>query len=144
MEDFDDLFYQFARQYRVRFSHNAIQRLKLHSWPGNIRELKNLVARSSAYFSKEIVDEIKVEQMIDKNATQLVRESEIQTTNGNIDYTNAETLPVIKEIEKQMIIKRMTHNRGNQRKTAQDLGMPKSTLHDRLKTYDLDPDLFKA
>jgi DNA-binding NtrC family response regulator len=28
-------------------------------------------------------------------------------------------------------------NHGNQRKTAADLGMPKSTLHDRLRTYGI-------
>ncbi|MEK6773837.1 MAG: sigma 54-interacting transcriptional regulator [Bdellovibrionota bacterium] len=140
MEDFDDLFYQFAKLYRVRFSHNAIQRLKNHTWPGNIRELKNLVARASALFSKESVDEIKVENLIDKTM--------IENTNDNFTNESAEenspTLPVIKEIERQMIIKRLAANRGNQRRTALDLGMPKSTLHDRLKDYNIEVESFKA
>lgn len=140
MEDFDDLFYQFARQYRVRFSHNAIQRLKNHSWPGNIRELKNLVARASALFSKESVDENKVETLIDKTLMDPVATGEIAAPVD--DQTS--TLPVIKEIERQMIIKRLAANRGNQRRTALDLGMPKSTLHDRLKDYNISVDSFKV
>lgn len=43
-----------------------------------------------------------------------------------------------------MIIKRLAANRGNQRRTALDLGMPKSTLHDRLKYYNINIESFKA
>ncbi len=140
MEDFDDLFYQFARQYRVRFSHNAIQRLKNHTWPGNIRELKNLVARASALFSKESVDEHKVENLIDKTMIEDLSSGMAPP----VAEESTSTLPVIKEIERQMIIKRLAANRGNQRRTAMDLGMPKSTLHDRLKDYNIEVETFKA
>ena len=50
MEDFEDLLYFFAREMRVRFSVGAIEVLKNHSWPGNIRELKNAVARAHALY----------------------------------------------------------------------------------------------
>ena len=139
MEDFDDLFYQFAKQYRVRFSHNAIQRLKNHSWPGNIRELKNLVARASALYAKESVDEQNVELLIDKTLISETFEAEPLPVEDN-----SLNLPVIKEIERQMIIKRLAANRGNQRRTALDLGMPKSTLHDRLKDYNIQAESFKV
>jgi len=39
-----------------------------------------------------------------------------------------------------MIRSRLIANRGNQRKTAADLGMPKSTLHDRIRVYGIDVD----
>ena len=48
------------------------------------------------------------------------------------------------EKEKQMIITRLEANKGNQRRTASDLGMPKSTLHDRLKYYSINPAQFKV
>jgi DNA-binding NtrC family response regulator len=37
-----------------------------------------------------------------------------------------------------MIVRRLIANQGNQRKTAKDLGIPKSTLHDRIKSYSID------
>lgn len=55
-----------------------------------------------------------------------------------------QSLSVIREIEKQMIIKRLAANHGNQKLTALDLGMPKSTLHDRIKNYGIDVKQFKA
>lgn len=137
MEDFEELFYTFAKKHRVRFSFQAIQRLKKHSWPGNIRELKNLVARASVLYRGQLVDEVQTEKLIDKTLLSAEEGSLAQSGNAK------DTLPVIKEIEKQMIIKRLAVNRGNQRRTANDLGMPKSTLHDRLKFYNIDVEQFK-
>jgi DNA-binding NtrC family response regulator len=131
MEDFEDLLYTFAKALRVRFSFGAISRLKKHSWPGNIRELKNLVTRAAAIYPKELITEEHVEKLIDR--TLIEKESDCSLKN----------FPVIKEIEKQMIVKRLSANQGNQRRTAQDLGMPKSTLHDRLRYYNIDVNNYK-
>ena len=51
---------------------------------------------------------------------------------------------MIKEIEKQMILKRLAANHGNQKRTAIDLGMPKSTLHDRIRNYEINIEDYKA
>jgi transcriptional regulator with GAF, ATPase, and Fis domain len=125
MEDFETLLYGFAREMRVRFSHDAIITLKQHTWPGNIRELKNAVARASALYPKELVERDHIHRLLDLN---LPPQTEMSISKK----------PMIREIEKEMIIHRLIVNRGNQRKTAADLGMPKSTLHDRIKTYEID------
>ncbi|MFN7729647.1 MAG: sigma 54-interacting transcriptional regulator [Bdellovibrio sp.] len=137
MEDFEELLYCFAKQYKVRFSLAAINRLKKHTWPGNIRELKNTVARASAFFPKQQIDEAHVERIIDAYS---LKQSAVYGQPAPVTVEGQ--LPVIKEIEKQMIIKRLAANKGNQRRTASDLGMPKSTLHDRLRLYQIDPRLF--
>lgn len=133
MEDFDDLFYQFAKTFKVRFSHDAIQKLKKHSWPGNIRELKNVVARASALYPGKSIEMEFVDKLVDSFGVEL---NPLLPPGVNSQLQSE--LPVIKEIERQMIIKRLCANRGNQKKTAADLGMPKSTLHDRLKTYQIE------
>lgn len=130
IEDFDDILYQFAKEMRVRFSFSAIQRLKKHSWPGNIRELKNMVARASAFFPKSLVDVQEAEHLLNQTCGVFLSE---------LSPDPNERLPIIKEVERQMIIKSLITNHGNQRRAAVDLGMPKSTLHDRLKTYQIDP-----
>lgn len=134
MEDFEDLLYTFAKKLRVRFSFNAIARLKKHPWPGNIRELKNLVSRAAALYPRQQIEESHIEKLIDKTLLDPNEQQKSLQANS----------PVIREIEKQMIIKRLIVNKGNQRRTAHDLGMPKSTLHDRLKYYDIDPGQFKV
>jgi DNA-binding NtrC family response regulator len=129
MEDFDDLFYIFARGARVRFSYAAIQRLKLHSWPGNIRELKNVVSRAKAFWGTTEVSEDDIAQLIDVLPTDATHSEGFRAGRN-----------VIREIEFEMIKSRLVANRGNQRKTAADLGMAKSTLHDRIRVYGIDLD----
>jgi DNA-binding NtrC family response regulator len=140
LEDFDELLYSFARQMKVRFSFNAIQALKKHDWPGNIRELRNVVARASALFPKKYIEEKHIDLLLNK------KERLAHAPTG-VNYTgpgDSNQMSVIREIEKQMILKRLAANQGNQKRTAIDLGMPKSTLHDRIKHYNIDLDQFKG
>jgi transcriptional regulator with GAF, ATPase, and Fis domain len=135
MEDFDEIIYSFARKMRVRFSFSAIQKLKKYHWPGNIRELKNVVTRASTLYAKQYI----TEDIVDK----LIHRKEHIDANVRTNYP-AQSTSVIKEIEKQMILKRLVANGGSQKRTASDLGIPKSTLHDRLKNYDIDVTQFKS
>lgn len=128
LEDFEYLIHSFGKQMRVRFSYDAIQKLKMHSWPGNVRELRNLVSRAAAVFPKQQIDLEKAARLL-KSATLY---SPIVTEQSSA------RLSVIKEVERQIILKKLQENRGNQRKTAQDLKMPKSTLNDRLRQYNID------
>lgn len=130
MEDFETILYTLAKEYRVRFSFNAIERLKDHEWPGNIRELKNLMARASAYYPGQSIEPSHVEDLIDK----VPRPTETALL---------ESLPPLKELEREMIIKNLEKHTGNQRKAAEDLKMPKSTLHDKIRIYGINPLIFK-
>ena len=140
LEDFDELLYSFARQMKVRFSFNAIQTLKKHDWPGNIRELRNVVARASALFPKKYIENHHIDILLNKKE----RLAHLPTgVNYSASGNDSNQMSVIKEIEKQMILKRLAANHGNQKRTAVDLGMPKSTLHDRIRNYNIDLEQFK-
>lgn len=139
MEDFDSLLMNFAKEYRVRFSIECINELKCHTWPGNIRELKNFVARCSALFPGLKIETSMLHKLIDPIEQKSAMPSHILQLQSESNVP----MPLLKDIEKQMIIKRLIANRGNQRRTAYDLGLPKSTLHDRLKYFEINPKEFK-
>ena len=130
MEDFDTLFYYFAKANKVCFSFAAIEKLKEHSWPGNIRELRNTVQRAKALFGQQELQPEQIPLLIEKAAE-----------NQRGPYISKS---FIKEIEHEMIVSRLRANQGNQRQTASELGIPKSTLHDRIKSYGIDVKQFKA
>lgn len=138
-EDIEDLTMEFAKQFKVRFHVETLQQLSTYAWLGNIRELKNFVMRCSALLPRQ--------QILPQHLEYLLPHAQKSIAPGvalpveiapHQNYVPSSTLPVIKEIERQMIVKRLAANFGNQRRTAQDLGIPKSTLHDRLKTYNID------
>jgi DNA-binding NtrC family response regulator len=128
LEDFEDLLYGFARQYRVRFSFNAIATLKQHPWSGNIRELKNMVARASAYYPGALIQPDDLTAILEPVTGTDAYGLEPMRSQGSI----------IKELEREIIVRRLVANQGNQRRTAKDLGMAKSTLHDRIRHYSID------
>ncbi|MBY0316180.1 MAG: sigma 54-interacting transcriptional regulator [Bdellovibrionales bacterium] len=129
IEDFEAILYSMARESRVRFSFAAMEKLKDHSWPGNIRELKNVVARAAAYFPGEQIEVDHLSQLVDRPP--------------KANEALLESLPPIKELERELIIKNLEKHNGNQRRAAEDLKMPKSTLHDKVKTYGINPFAFK-
>lgn len=124
LEDFEDLLYHFAKQFQIGFSHAAIQALKQHRWPGNVRELRNLVARAKAYHGSCKIEPFHLPELLENLA--------IQVSDPTVSSRS-----VLKEIECEMIQERLVANQGNQRRTALDLRMPKSTLHDRIRLYGI-------
>lgn len=122
-EDFVSLLHHFGRSYNVKFSLPAVEQLKMYSWPGNIRELKNLVARAKAYFPQTPITPHHLEQLLE---APLPLPLSLPNDKG-----------LLKEIEFKLIQERLVANLGNQRRTANELGMPKSTLHDRIKDYGI-------
>ena len=146
MEAFEDLLYRFARELKVRFSYGAVEALKEHSWPGNVRELRNVVARAAAYFPGKhilapdvisLVDRIRFAPEISYLAAAGLAAGLVTGLATGLGASGTDG-QMIKGLERDMIIQRLVANRGNQRQTAQDLGLPKSTLHDRIKTYCID------
>jgi transcriptional regulator with PAS, ATPase and Fis domain len=133
LEDFDDLLYDFCREYRVSFSVPTIDMLKTHMWPGNVRELKNTVARATALFPQTRILPSHLLELINIRLDLPQKTSVIL---ANRDPRKG--LPPLQEAEKEMIQARLLANGFNQRRTAAELGIPKSTLHDRIKSYQIE------
>ncbi len=138
MEDFEEILLSLCKEQRLRVHPNAIHELKNHSWPGNIRELKNLVLRLKAIHGDDYVkrDDISEVLEIKTYKSELCGTVDIPTRRGS------KRSNLIREIERQVIVKQLLINGGNQRQTAMDLGMPKSTLSDKIKAYKVDVDKY--
>lgn len=131
MEDFEKILYSFSKKLRVRFSHEAILQMKTLTWPGNIRELKNFVSRVSVLFPKTHIREEHILQTIETFNPPSARDLR------SLDLAGGKRPSRIQNIERALIIEKLSANYGNQRKTAAELGVPKSTLHDRIRSYGI-------
>lgn len=132
LEDFETLLFQIAKEFKVRFSVNAIKTLKTKKWPGNIRQLRQCIQRASVLFSGQSIQVEHLETLLDEEPSTLYNKS-LQDLLGS---KKSETpRPVLKQFEKEIIIERLIANNGNQRKTAKELGLAKSTLFDKINSY---------
>src|SRR5208337_149746 len=105
------------RQPHRELSESAIARLQSHPWPGNIRELRNVLERAALYSTKQVLD-----------AKDLLFEPHAQNSNGH--YNGKLTLA---ELEQMHILSVLKEEMGNVAATAIRLGIPKSTLYQKIK-----------
>ena len=111
---------EFALRYQrdvTAFDDDSMERLKNYAWPGNIRELRNLVERSIALADSSVLH---VDQ-------------DLMNANSNIGIdADAPTLEIL---EKRYILKILERCDGNREQTAAILGINKSTLWRKLQSW---------
>ncbi|MEM8727666.1 MAG: sigma-54 dependent transcriptional regulator [Chlamydiota bacterium] len=102
-----------------RFSKKAEEKLLSYSWPGNIRELRNVIEQGVVMDYSNIIEE--------EHFPVDLRKSE-------------EVLPIvtIKELEKKHILRVLDHFDGNRTRSAKALGISIRTLRNKLNDYDID------
>ncbi len=137
IEDFETFVFLFAKKYKISISAEAILRLKKHSWPGNIRELKQFIEKAAVLSDTGKLELKETEELLPEDNSKLkAYGSYNEKTYTGLPQLNTQNIPpALKDIEKDIILKRLRDNNGNQRKTALELGLPKSTLCDKLKRY---------
>jgi len=101
----------------VAFTEGARSALLKYGWPGNIRELQNIIERAVILASGEI------------DAHHLNIES------SNDDEATADGL--LQKVEKEAIQKVLSEVGGNRKKAAQVLGISLRTLQYRIKEFEL-------
>src|SRR3984957_1379770 len=106
------------------FASAAISKLLSHSWPGNIRELRNLVAKVAMESSGDQID-------LSYISASLSAEPTARRQTASIPVANLESM------EEQMIIKALERTGGQRTQAAEQLGISRRTLSRKLKEYNL-------
>ncbi|MCS6837982.1 MAG: sigma-54 dependent transcriptional regulator, partial [Bdellovibrionaceae bacterium] len=131
-EDIAVLFWHFSDaiireqgQERKQLSEQALQRLVDYPWPGNLREFRNFVERLYLLTPTSIIniDDLYFAGLPDKNRGQ----------STPLDFREARA-----QFEKQFLINKLKEFDGNISKTAEAIGLERSYLHRKLKSYGID------
>ena len=106
------------------FEQNALNALIDYQWPGNVREMKNVIQRAVLICRDNLI------QL--KNLPQRV-----QTSKKNF---NDMVIPVgssLKEAEKLIITKTLAMTKGNRKKAAEILGISRRALYNKIKSLQI-------
>lgn len=116
----------FIQKYSVAFGKiirgyapGFIARLQKHSFPGNIRELENIIERSIIIATGEKLSEDTL-PLLSNN----IRD-EVSTLN-------------VKDNERKLIIKALGESKGNKSSAAKVLGISRKTLYDKIREYNIE------
>ena len=106
----------------IGFTESAIEAFKNYNWPGNLRELKNMVKRAALLTQDEMIP-LKVLPHEIATATH----SNTETEYGLFKNKN----------EEQLILDALEKAGGNKSKAARLLSIDRKTLYNKLKQYDI-------
>ena len=102
----------------------AISSLLSYSWPGNIRELRNLIAKVAMESLGDKIELSQVTPSLSAEPAALRQTASIPV--GNLD-----------SMEEQMIIKALERTGGQRAQAAEQLGISRRTLSRKLKEYKI-------
>ena len=149
-EDIPLLAHHFLRIFALRnkkeikgFSPQAMDLLINHPWPGNIRELENLIEQAVVLLQGRYVTEKELPVAASSfKAVQAKTDSqgpgESQGTPGRDAFSNQQPLEgTLENAEREAILNALKITSGNKKEAAERLGISRKTLYTKLKIYDL-------
>jgi DNA-binding NtrC family response regulator len=107
-------------------SNEAAASLMAYHWPGNIRELENVIARAVAMAPENIIQPVDLGLPVTHTS---------DTPTGSLKDTVRSTTS---QLEKDAIAKALEEHGGNRTRAAKALGISRRSLLNKIKQYDLD------
>ncbi|WLT30176.1 sigma-54 dependent transcriptional regulator [Geothrix sp. PMB-07] len=110
----------------MRLSEGALAKLQRHVWPGNIRELRNVLERALMGVKSSVIEAEDLDFAVSPGGRQ----------------PETSTHLTLRELERQYVLKVLGEEDGHVGRAAQRLDIPRSTLYQKLKAYGSDASKF--
>lgn len=152
-EDIPELVSYFLKKFKrelkkeiAGITSSAMEKINAYEWPGNVRQLENVLKRSMVLCQGEWIleDHLLFEKKWDK------REAEEKLSKKNVEDLldalfkellksppGSQDLDMISNLEKGLIRRALEKTKGNQLKAARLLGIHRSTLRGKMEKYNI-------
>ena len=148
-DDLPVLIQYFLDFYRLNFrkpnlhlSENAQRRLETYDFPGNVRELKNIVERASVLAVDDLIEteHLHFQKKTNENGqnSKSVSFSASPLSSLSLDWNivTDKTIVELSQLERQYILSVLNYTNGNRERAATLLGISERTLYRRLRDYE--------
>ena len=131
---FNQFLFDFCTSYKrdiIKADSNLLNQLMMNEWPGNVRELRNVAERYV------ITGTLPENEGTQSNST---------TPGTGLSFSTPDDLILPEKVglyEKHLIENELTATNASVVTTCENLGIPRKTLYDKMKKYDLKRVMFK-
>jgi len=108
----------------AEISDEAMRYLQSYTWPGNVRELRNILERALLLGDQQLL-------------TAKDLHFEVQADN---DHSDDGTITTLEEVERKYIARALRMLGGTVPEVAKRLGIPRSSLYNKIRQYRIDHD----
>jgi transcriptional regulator with PAS, ATPase and Fis domain len=115
------------RQLSIHIQDSFLDKLQTHLWPGNIRELENVIERALVRMGAD--DELHA------GLIEFLSRKPLQAETAP-DYVKP-----LREVEKKLISEALTAFKYNIKQTSEHLGITRNTLYSKMKHYGVCPNM---
>lgn len=124
VEHFLEEFAEYYAKPKTRVPNRVMSLLQNSQWPGNVRQLKNVIEGAVVMTNGEIT------------ANDLPEE--IRSEGKNVSQVNISAESTLRDAEREIIQAALIHYGGNRAQTARSLGLGRKTLYRKMEEFGLE------
>jgi two-component system nitrogen regulation response regulator NtrX len=113
-----------------KISDEVMTVLMRYHWPGNVRELKNIIERLVIMTPTGLISKCDIAPLFGEGKTEVPPAEPVITSDS---FRAAK-----QEFERQYIMRKLREFDGNISRTAEAIGLERSNLHKKIRSYELD------
>lgn len=139
LDDLENLINHFVRRFNKKmnrqisgFAPESLETLRKYRWPGNIRELENLIERCFVIENGSLIQLASLPESLRSAAHSEVAFDLPASYSGPLDFDRFK-----EETEKEFIVQALKANRGRINQTVAQANIPKNTLLRKIKKYSI-------
>ncbi len=120
------------------FDADALKALSSYRFPGNVRELENIIERAVVLTQNQTITADDLPPAVTGQASSDSREAPVASPEG---WTPAPLAELLREPEREIIMRALRANEWNRQQTADDLAINRTTLYKKMRQLGIDGEL---
>jgi DNA-binding NtrC family response regulator len=118
-----------AKGREIRFADASIDLLRSARWPGNVRQLQNVVERLVVLAESDIIEPADVERELERDLAPVLDET--------TEVSAVQLAAAVRQAERKALRRALDRSGGNRAQAARILGVSRRTLFYKLREYSL-------
>jgi DNA-binding NtrC family response regulator len=121
----------------VGYTREAMDALRRYSYPGNVRELQNIVERACVLARGQTIELTDLPEHVCGRGAPLLRPRAAMHEEADAAWSPMTLEDALREPERRVLLRALRANNWNRQKTSEQLGINRTTLYKKMKALDI-------